>query len=236
MRDKLGYSLISKKMIGWCLTGSNLCKWKKKIKRWMWLQVATLPLVWSRALHGRGLKILGGLPTALFPAPSTLSSPTPINPNAGQFERQTYSDPISLQIGILGLGNVKQGSSAMTMSVAGRQHLTQWECSENRTEKREKGQKSQSQTKDGTNPPYPQFSARASSWFEGFLKPFSKPRDGDGHSAAGPSLGLWETRGRSRGGHWDRGGGCCKNHWCCCHSSGWDQLGGHPSFYSSSRC
>lgn len=95
----MGYSLIYKKSIGWCLTGSNLCKWKKTKKDGWSCKWQRSHSHWSRALHGRGLKILGGLYRALFPAPHS-HPPTPINSRCKTIWEADLFRPLSLMIAI----------------------------------------------------------------------------------------------------------------------------------------
>ena len=105
--EKLGYSLIYKKSTGWCLTGSNLCKWKKTKKdgwscRW---QSSRLSLIWGSSWR---LEIH----RALFPAPHPpLPTPLHCDANAGDSQGRPIQAPITLQRAVLGLGHVKTGSS-----------------------------------------------------------------------------------------------------------------------------
>ena len=82
----------------------------------------------SRALHGRGVKTLGGLHTALFPAPHP-PPPTPISSGCRRFERQTHSESCLLADSKPEPGEPR-GSGLLPQRqrrVAGRQYLTQWD-------------------------------------------------------------------------------------------------------------
>lgn len=136
----------------------------------MELQMAMLPLVTDLGLFtGEGWKSLAGSTELCFYLPIHLPQLLS-TPDAGQFERQTYSDPYLSEDSNPGRGNVKQGSSGHSppwqWSVSGRQYLIKWEHSENGTKKREKGQKSQKPNpRIETNFSPRQVSARANSWF-----------------------------------------------------------------------
>lgn len=82
----------------------------------------------SRALHGRGVKMLGGLHTALFPAPHP-PPPTPIGSGCRRFEKQTHSDSYLLADSKPGLGELRVFGilPQRQRRVAGRQYLTQWD-------------------------------------------------------------------------------------------------------------
>lgn len=113
----------------------------------MELQMAALPLVTDLGLFvGEGWKSLADSTELCFQLPIHLPQLLS-TPDAGQFERQTYSDPYLSEDSHPSPGNVKRGSSGHSppwqWSVARRQYLIQWEHSENGTRKREKGQKSQ---------------------------------------------------------------------------------------------
>lgn len=147
----------------------------------MELQMATLPLVTDLGLFvGEGWKSLAASTELCFQLPIYLPQLLS-TPDAGQFERQTYSDPYLSPDSNPGPGNVKRGSSGHSppwqWSVAGRQYLIQWEHSENGTRKREKDQKSQKPNpRIGANFSPRQISARANSCFGVCPKQFSRTR------------------------------------------------------------
>lgn len=82
----------------------------------------------SRALHGRGVKTLGGLHTALFPAPHP-PPPTPISSGCWRSEKQTHSESYLLADSKPGLGELRVFGilPQRQRRVAGRQYLTQWD-------------------------------------------------------------------------------------------------------------
>lgn len=85
---------------------------KEDKKRWMELQMAMLPLVTDLGLiMGEGWKSLAGSTELCFHVPIHLPQLLS-TPDAGQIERQTYSDPYLSEDSNPGPGNVKQGSSA----------------------------------------------------------------------------------------------------------------------------
>lgn len=84
---------------------------KEDKKRWMELQMAMLPLVTDLGLFmGEGWKSLAGSTELCFQFPTHLPQLLS-TPDAGQFERQSYSDPYLSEDSNPGPGNVKQGSS-----------------------------------------------------------------------------------------------------------------------------
>lgn len=204
----------------------------------MELQMAALPLVTDLGLFvGEGWKSLADSTELCFQLsihlPQLLSTP-----DAGQFERQTYSDPYLSEDSHPSPGNVKRGSSGHSppwqWSVARRQYLIQWEHSENGTRKREKGQKSQKpNSRIGANFFPRQISARANSCFGVCPKQFPSPRRmGWGRGGVDVPSFPWPGFGSPRLGATvgpNRNGGCGESHWCHCHFSGGCQNGGLPS-------
>lgn len=147
----------------------------------MELQMAALPLVTDLGLFvGEGWKSLADSTELCFQVPIHLPQLLS-TPDAGQFERQTYSDPYLSEDSHPSPGNVKRGSSGHSppwqWSVARRQYLIQWEHSENGTRKREKGQKSQKpNSRIGANFFPRQISASANSCFGVCPKQFPSPK------------------------------------------------------------
>lgn len=81
----------------------------------------------SRALHARGVKMLGGLYTALFPAPHP-PPPTPISSGCWRFERQTHSESYLLADSNPGPGETRVFGilPQRQRRVVGRQCLIHW--------------------------------------------------------------------------------------------------------------
>lgn len=237
----MGYRLIFKKSIGWCLTGSNLCKWRKTKKdgwscKW---QCSHLSPIWGSSWER--VENPWRVPQS-FVSSSPFTSPNSYHSRCRTMWEADLFRPLSLsEDSNPGPGDVKQGSSGhhppWQGSVPGRQYLIQWEHSENGTRKHEKGQESQKPNlRMGANFSPRQISARANSWFGVYLKQFSNPRRKgvQGSVWMCPPFPDWTLRSPRLEATMgiNREESYCESHWHCCCLFGWSQHGGHPSLYS----